>query len=71
MSDNFSSGNFEVVKNNEGQYSIWPASKQIPMGWDAVGKIGSKEECISYISEVWTDMRPSSLRKSEETLRVA
>ncbi len=65
MSENFSNGNFEVVKNNEGQYSIWPASKQIPVGWDAVGRIGSKEECLAYVGEVWTDMRPSSLRKSE------
>lgn len=52
-----------VVINHEEQYSIWPDFKEMPAGWRAVGKSGSKDECLSYINEVWTDMRPLSLRK--------
>ncbi len=52
-----------VVVNHEEQYSIWPDYKEIPGGWRAVGKTGSKDECLAYINEVWTDMRPLSLRK--------
>lgn len=52
-----------VVVNHEEQYSIWPDYKTIPGGWRAVGKTGSKDECLAYIKEVWTDMRPLSLRK--------
>ncbi len=52
-----------VVINHEEQYSIWPDYKEIPGGWRAVGKSGSKDECLAYINEVWTDMRPLSLRK--------
>ena len=55
---------YSVVVNHEEQYSIWPSYKTIPKGWDAVGKTGTKEECLAYIKEVWTDMRPLSLRKS-------
>jgi MbtH protein len=54
---------YKVVVNHEGQYSIWPADREAPPGWDAPGTAGSKEECLAYIEEVWTDMRPLSLRK--------
>jgi MbtH protein len=54
---------YNVVMNHEEQYSIWPADRKIPLGWANVGKTGPKEECLAYINEVWTDMRPLSLRK--------
>ena len=54
---------YEVVVNQEEQYSIWPADKAIPLGWNKVGKQDWKEPCLEYIKEVWTDMRPLSLRK--------
>lgn len=54
---------YRVVVNHEEQYSIWPADREVPMGWRAVGIEGSKAECLAYIEKVWTDMRPLSLRK--------
>lgn len=54
---------YQVVVNHEEQYSIWPTAREMPLGWKAVGKEGSKEECLAYIEEVWTDMRPLSLRE--------
>ncbi len=54
---------YKVVVNHEEQYSIWPVDREEPLGWRSVGKSGSKAECLSYIKEVWTDMRPLSLRK--------
>lgn len=57
---------YRVVVNHEEQYSIWPEYKQIPLGWKETGKPGSKAECLAYIKEVWTDMRPLSLRKKME-----
>jgi MbtH protein len=53
---------YKVVLNHEEQYSIWPAPRENALGRDA-GKSGTKEECLAYIKEVWTDMRPLSLRK--------
>ena len=53
---------YKVVLNHEEQYSIWPADRENPLGWQDAGKSGSKEECLAYIKEVWTDMRPRSLR---------
>ena len=57
---------YQVVVNHEEQYSIWPADRELPLGWKAAGKSGTKEECLAYIKEVWTDMRPLSLRKKME-----
>jgi len=57
---------YKVVVNHEEQYSIWPADRQNALGWNDVGKTGPKAECLAYIKEVWTDMRPLSLRKQME-----
>ena len=53
---------YKVVVNDEEQYSIWPADRETPAGWRDVGKTGMKAECLEFIKEVWTDMRPKSLR---------
>ena len=53
---------YKVVVNHEEQYSIWFADRDPPAGWREVGKQGPKAECLAYIKEVWTDMRPLSLR---------
>jgi len=58
---------YKVLVNYEEQYSIWPADREIPVGWRAEGKQGTKPECLAYIEEVWTDMRPLSLRKAMES----
>lgn len=57
---------YNVVVNHEEQYSIWAANRENALGWNSVGKTGTKEECLAYIKEVWTDMRPLSLRKKME-----
>ena len=57
---------YKVVVNHEEQYSIWPANRENPLGWREVGKIGTKAECLDYIKEEWTDMRPLGLRKAME-----
>ena len=57
---------YNVVVNEEEQYSIWPADMTIPYGWREAGKQGLKPECLEYVKEVWTDMRPLSLRKRME-----
>lgn len=58
---------YVVVINREEQYSIWPSHKEMPRGWRAVGKEGRKAECLHYIDQVWTDMRPLSLRQEMGT----
>ncbi len=57
---------YKVVMNHEEQYSIWPADRENALGWVDAGKSGTKAECLAYIQEVWTDMRPLSLRKEME-----
>ncbi|MBD2523678.1 MbtH family protein [Nostoc sp. FACHB-133] len=57
---------YKVVVNHEEQYSIWFANRENPLGWRDVGKTGLKQECLEYIKEVWTDMRPLSLQKKME-----
>jgi uncharacterized protein YbdZ (MbtH family) len=59
---------YKVVLNHEEQYSIWPEYKENPLGWKDVGKAGPKAECLAYIKEAWTDMRPLSLRRKMEEM---
>jgi MbtH protein len=68
MSDDYVAA-YKVVVNDEEQYSIWFADREPPAGWKAVGKEGPKEDCLAYIEEVWTDMRPKSLRQQMDETR--
>lgn len=67
-SDNEDKTIYKVVVNDEEQYSIWPDYSENPRGWNDVGKVGPKVECLTYIKEAWTDMRPRSLRKKMEEM---
>lgn len=60
MSD--SNPQFEVVRNDEGQYSLWPVGKPSAHGWTPVGQRGERQACLDYIAAHWTDMRPLSLQ---------
>ncbi len=57
---------YKVVINDEEQYSIWPANRENALGWQDAGKSGTKTECLEFIKEAWTDMRPLSLRRKME-----
>jgi len=54
-------GEFYVLVNEERQYALWPAFKDIPPGWEAVGPRGTRQQCLGYVDANWTDMRPRSL----------
>lgn len=58
---------YQVVVNHEAQYSLWPAGRELPPGWTAAGKSGTKEACLAHVREVWTDMLPLSVRKKAAT----
>lgn len=60
------SAEYLVVVNDEEQYSIWPAGRELPAGWTAVGGARPREECLDHIERVWTDMRPKSVREAME-----
>ncbi|MGW6055200.1 MbtH family protein [Streptomyces sp. NPDC055189] len=62
---------YRVVLNDEEQYSIWPADRDVPAGWRAEGTEGAREACLSHIGEIWTDMRPRSLRQRMESAPAA
>jgi MbtH protein len=53
---------YRVVVNHEEYYSIWPVDRAIPAGWKDAGRTGTKKDCLAHIKEVWTDMRPLSVR---------
>jgi MbtH protein len=52
----------KVVRNDEEQYSLWPAGRENPPGWSDTGFAGTEQQCLDHIDEVWTDLRPASLR---------
>jgi MbtH protein len=59
---------YKVVVNHEQQYSIWPAHRENALGWSDAGFQGLKQQCLDHIKEVWTDMRPLSLRQKMDEL---
>ncbi|MEU7551642.1 MbtH family NRPS accessory protein [Streptomyces sp. NPDC044571] len=63
MSDTDETG-YRVVHNDEEQYSVWRADRELPGGWYAEGTTGSRQECLDHIGRIWTDMRPLSLRRT-------
>jgi MbtH protein len=56
---------YVVLMNHEEQYSLWLADKDVPLGWKQVRDAGSKEDCLAFVEEVWTDMTPLSLRQTQ------
>jgi MbtH protein len=61
--DEADNAEYDVVINTEEQYSIWRVERALPRGWSKVGKRGGKADCLAYIEQNWTDMRPASLRR--------
>ncbi|WP_328537498.1 MbtH family protein [Streptomyces sp. NBC_00344] len=71
MADDLSDdATYRVVLNDEEQYSIWWANRELPAGWRAEGTQGPREQCLAHIEQVWTDMRPLSLRRRMEQASV-
>ena len=68
MTDNRS---YRVVLNDEEQYSVWWTDRNLPAGWRAEGTEGTRDECLARIGEIWTDMRPLSLRQRMESQATA
>ena len=56
---------YRAVVNDEEQYSIWLEDRPLPAGWRDTGRRGSSKECLDYIAEIWTDMRPLSVRRTQ------
>jgi MbtH protein len=63
MSVNCDSEPFNVVINDEEQYSVWPAGRAIPPGWHVVGEPDTREACLDRVQTMWTDMRPRTLKE--------
>ncbi|WP_438487972.1 MbtH family protein [Streptomyces sp. S186] len=55
---------YRVVRNDEDQYSLWPVARDLPAGWHETGTRGTREHCLEQVAELWTDMRPRSLREA-------
>jgi MbtH protein len=63
MDDVVDGRRYMVVVNDEEQYSVWPADADPPLGWRPTGMAGDRTACLGHIDEVWTDLRPRSLRE--------
>lgn len=55
---------YDVVRNELGQFSIWLQQRDVPSGWNRLGMTGTKEECLKFIDEVWTDLTPEGIGAS-------
>lgn len=53
---------FRVIISDQGQYSIWPAERDLPVGWQGVGKVGTREQCLAYIKRIQAKSGPRGRR---------
>jgi len=60
---------YEIVINNEEQYSLWPVDREVLAGWKTVGWRGTRQACLEHVEVIWTDMRPLSLRKKMDDIK--
>ncbi|GAA2416820.1 MbtH family protein [Nonomuraea africana] len=63
---NSDAATFTVVVNHEEQYSVWWADRSLPAGWREAGYRGTRSDCLAHIDQVWTDLRPLSLRERSQ-----
>lgn len=64
MTEDRDESHYVVVRNDEEQYSIWPSFRDPPAGWAVLTAPATREDCLAYVEEHWTDMRPRSLREA-------
>lgn len=57
-------GRFFVLRNDEDQHSLWPAFAEVPAGWTVIFGESTHADCLAYVEERWTDLRPRSLREA-------
>lgn len=55
-------GRFFVLVNDEQQHSLWPTFAEVPAGWTKVFGEDSRDACLAYVEQHWTDLRPASIR---------
>jgi uncharacterized protein YbdZ (MbtH family) len=60
---------FKVLVNDENQHSLWPAFAAVPEGWRVVLPDSSRADCLAYVEEHWTDLRPASLIRATDPVR--
>lgn len=62
-------GTFSVLVNDEDQHSLWPADLPVPEGWAVVHATDTRQACLDYVDEHWTDLRPRSARVADTFTR--
>ncbi|MFI6685145.1 MbtH family protein [Streptomyces sp. NPDC050485] len=55
---------FVVLRNDEHQFSLWPAHLDVPAGWAVVYAAADRQSCLDHIERRWTDMRPRGLAEA-------
>ena len=41
---------WRVLRNHEGRYSVYPAARPAPDGWDIIGDPASREACLETLA---------------------
>ncbi|MFE9427036.1 MbtH family protein [Kitasatospora sp. NPDC006697] len=64
-------GRFFVLVNDEEQHSLWPSFAEVPAGWRVAFGAEDRQQCLEYVEQNWTDLRPKSLRDAMAADQVA
>jgi MbtH protein len=64
-------GTYLVLVNDENQHSLWPIFADVPAGWTVVKTGDTRDACLEYIEQHWTDMRPASLIRAMDAAQAS
>lgn len=61
-------GQFYILRNDQQQYSLWPAHCDLPAGWAVVCPPQSAEACNAWLAANWSTLTPPIMRHKELTM---
>jgi MbtH protein len=51
---------FAIVANDDGQFSVWPTHRRLPLGWSYIGPTGTRAEMHAWIREQFVETVPAT-----------
>lgn len=60
-------GTFLVLRNDGGEFSLWPAFADVPAGWTVVLQETTRDRCAAYVEEHWADLYPRGIASGSGT----
>ncbi|HHV7381159.1 MbtH family protein [Escherichia fergusonii] len=59
-------GVFYILRNAQGQFSLWPQQCALPAGWDVVCQPQLQASCQQWLDAHWRTLTPANFIQQQE-----